>query len=225
MPTGQISPLNVDPVTGATLDPSVILDDDFNTNRLTNYVLARTNVAGNTLVSGLLVSGGVLGITDTGIHIFRNQRSHLNSRTAIQVRVGNSATHRMDCYIKYIDNNNYLFMRIDQTNATQIQVYSVVAGVTTNLGATLQKPSLISVLEPWYVFRLAVSSSSSSLRAELYANPPNLGFAPSSNNTFGINAIFGGAGYSGLGLEGQGVANDWKFMEWTVVDDTNRTNF
>lgn len=225
MPTGELNPTTIDPATGAALLPGVILDDDFSTNRLSAYVTARTNIAGNVGTQGMVVANGQLS-APAGPHTFRNQKQFTQGRVMWSIIPGNSASFQVDSYVKYIDNANWLLVEAYQTSA-QILVYQSVGGVVTNLGATISRPGPpgSTAFEPvWYVARFYITSGITIFKLEYHAYPPGLGFGANSSNTFAALApILGTPGYAGLGFDG--VVSDFTVGEWTVVDNTNRSIF
>lgn len=222
MPIGQLASLYVDPSTGATILPGMVVDDDFNADRLSSY-LAFARVGQVQDKSGATVTGGKLrrtGAVDMGL---RNQRTFLESRSMTGIEIGGAGTIA-EIYPKIIDSNNLLLV---QVYAGHVLVYQVFGGayLLLNVDGDLGAPA--GGVRYSYVTRMAYTGFGTTFTVEAYAagQPANLGFPYQFSRNFNVPSIFTtGAGYAGLGL----LLNpplDCAFTEWTVVDATNRQVF
>lgn len=222
MPSGQLNSLYVDPATGGTILPGMIVDDDFSVDRLSSY-LPFSRVTQTQDKSGASVAFGKLrrtGAVDMGL---RNQRPFTEARMMVGMTVGPAGTIA-EFYPKVIDANNFLLVQVYAGHAV---VYQCFGGVylLLNVDGDLGAPS--GGLNYWYVTRLSYNGFSTSFVIEAYSvgQPANLGFPVEFRRGFNVPLAFSQtSGYAGLGL----LLNppvDCQFLEWTVVDATNRQNF
>lgn len=215
MPTGQIAPINVDPSTGAALLPGMVVDDDFNVNRLSSYIATQGGGDPTTLT----VSGGLLTNNTGGYVAPRNQRLYRNARSLIGILPGASATWQIRLYPKYINDQNLIYCIAHSGSPGTLQVAQRIAGVDTVLGSTLPAPSAPGGAPWWFVMR----QYENNLVVDVYQMPPYLSSATKmGTQIFPLNPVTQGPGYGAILLNS---GQDWAVTEWVIVDETNRQFF
>ncbi len=178
--------------TGGAVSGNVItLNDLFVTDSLTSYVADQ-----GTSKTGLVVTGGFLTTTDTLDHSIHTATAALSQGKVLLSfdRVSASGTIVIYVMLKYVDDNNFLMMQFDTSDANGVIAYQRVAGTYTSFGNIVLAPSQVAVGDRiWMVGRLRPANR---LRFEVWTSDPRV---DEGGPIAAINSVLTGAAITALG--------------------------
>lgn len=200
------------------------LDDDFSVDRLANYVADQGSSK-----TGLVVTGGLLTVTDTNDHSFHHGTlTVVDAKHMLKVVPGASTAWLFYLAAKFVSDGNMLMLQAHGASGTNYTAYSQVAGAYTSLG-TLAMPSAAGGQPHWIVLR----HNGNHVAFEAWRTNPAYGngmpFSRLDVILSGTAATTLGAGVAaapGARISGGGSSN-WKLDDWVVVNESaaSRTAF
>lgn len=224
MPEGQLTNLTLDPSTGGVITPGVLVNDNFTSNKLANYIDSSYWRVGSKQYA--TIQGGRLYNKTLNTVNMRNNRTFLWGNTLVSYDTG-SSEWLVGIFPKIVDSNNFIMLQT-YSILGYIAVYINRNNVYTRADANdILGPVTGDGAEIWVVCRIAKYKTQTRLTIQTYQSPPYMLFPPYQVRDYFIDQVFGSyEGYSGIVLDGAGViAPTASLGEWIVTDDTVRTTF
>jgi hypothetical protein len=224
MPEGQLTNLTLDPITGGIITPGVLVNDDFEVNRLANYIDSSYWRVGSKQYA-TIQDGRLYNKTLNTVNI-RNNRKFLWGNSLISYDTG-STDWLVSLFPKIIDNNNFILLQT-YSNLGIIAVYINRNNVYTRADANdILGPVTGDGAEIWVVCRIGKYKTQTKLTVQTYQSPPWMFFPPYQVRDYLIDQVYGSfEGYAGVLLDGAGTIQPTASLgEWIVTDDTVKTTF
>lgn len=231
MPEGQLTNLMIDPSTGGIITPGVMVNDNFETDKLNNYVSFHTGNKANATVEG-----GRLRNWTTQVMTFRNNRTFFRGNSLVNLwpaSGGGITNWAVNLFPKVLDTNNWLLIQaFGQTGSATglIVAYRMINGIAARLDAgDLIGPVAGDASDWWIVGRIGRFKQQTRLVIQTYQSPPYMFFPPYQVREYMLpDTRFSNVkGYSAIGLDPlqTAVFSDASIGEWIVTDDTVQTVF
>jgi hypothetical protein len=234
MPEGQLTNLILDPNTGGVITPGVIVNDDFETDKLVNYTDYVGYVPGPVLPSksyATVALGRLQNLTVNTVG-FRNNRPFVDGNSLYGMSTGFDTHYNLTTFPKILSNTNYLLVQTYDGSPGRFLVYQMLNGTLTRVDANdIIGPAIGDGFEWWLVCRIASDASNNTrFTVQVYKSQPYMFFPPYQVREYLVAKGFSNnstPGYSGIMIDSRSTVDktDAYFTEWVVTDDTIKTVF